>query len=319
MKSPYAIRLLSCAAGIAFLASGSASLAQTEAEAETDATFEGEIIVTSQKRSERLQDVPLSVTALSGDALAQAQIFDTAGLANLTPSLTFAQNTSPINNNVRIRGIGTTLFSAGIEPSVSFVIDGVVMARQGQGFVDLIDVERVEVLRGPQGTLFGKNATAGVINVVTKAPASSFEGAVEAGYDELGEFRLRGTVSGPLSDSVRARLTGFYVNDRGWARNAITNERTFATESIGVRGKVAIDAGPNLEFTITGDFTNQDSTCCQVMPFLQTTPLLQQLRAPLALALPCSVVAAFRDSMPRGGVHWFIAVCPCGTHCRVQI
>lgn len=281
MKSRHTVRLMSCVAGAALLANASVVMAQTAPESEEASAGEAEIIVTAQKRSERLQDVPLAVSALGSDALSGSQVSGAAGIATLVPSLNFAQNTSPLNSNVRIRGIGTVLFSPGIESSVSFVIDGVVMARQGQGFGDLIDVERVEVLRGPQGTLFGKNATAGVINVVTKAPASSFEGSVEASIVEQGEYRLRGTVSGPLSENVRARFTGFYTNDRGWAYNAFKKEHTFGTEDIGLRGKIAIDASPNLEFVLTGDYTRSDSTCCQVMPFLNTDTLLQQLRAPV--------------------------------------
>lgn len=214
---------------------------------------DGEIVVTAEKRSRRLQDVPLAVTALSGDALVSAQVNSAGGLAALVPSLTYTQNTSPLNNNVRVRGIGTVLFSAGIESSVSFVTDGVVMARQGQGFNDLIDVERVEVLRGPQGVLFGKNATAGVINVVTKAPSERFEGSADLTIAELGEYRLRGTVSGPLAEGIRGRLTGFYTKDNGWATNEVTGRRVFGTEDFGLRGKLAFDVSDNFELLLIGE------------------------------------------------------------------
>ncbi|MDR6832597.1 MULTISPECIES: TonB-dependent receptor [unclassified Sphingopyxis] len=270
-------RLFGSCAAIALLAHGVPTLAQ---EAEGDVVDSNEIIVTAQKRSERLQDVPVAVTSIGGDQLANANINGASGLAGVAPSLTFTQNTSPLNNNVRVRGIGTVLFSAGIESSVSFVVDGVVMARQGQGFTDLIDVERVEVLRGPQGTLFGKNATAGVINVVTQAPSATFEGKAEATVAEMGEYRLRGTVSGPLSDSVRARLTGFYTKDEGWARNAFRDEDVFGTEDFGLRAKVAIDVAPGFDLMVTGDYRKSDSTCCQPLPFQTTNPLLVQLRDP---------------------------------------
>ena len=260
-------RLFGSCAATALLAYAAPALAQ---EAEGEAMDGYEIIVTAQKRSERLQDVPVAVTSIGGDQLAAANINGASGLANVAPSLTFTQNTSPLNNNVRVRGIGTVLFSAGIESSVSFVVDGVVMARQGQGFTDLIDVERVEVLRGPQGTLFGKNATAGVINVVTQAPSDTFEGKAEATVAEMGEYRLRGTVSGPLSDGVRARLTGFYTKDESWARDAFRNKDVFGTEDFGLRAKVAIDVAPAFELMVTGDYRKSDSTCCQPLPF-QTT------------------------------------------------
>jgi iron complex outermembrane receptor protein len=133
-----------------------------------------EVIVTAKKRSERLQDVPLAVTAIGAEALSNREINDTNSLTRVAPSLSFQQGNNPTNSSFRIRGIGATLFGVGFEPSVSVVVDGVVMARSGQSFADLNDVERIEVLRGPQGTLFGKNSTAGVINVITERPDDVF-------------------------------------------------------------------------------------------------------------------------------------------------
>lgn len=281
------VRLLCGVAGTALALTCTPAAAQDapQAPAAESATDLNDIVVTAQKRKERLQDVPVAVSAVGADLLASSQVNSSGGIAALVPSLTYTQNTSALNNNVRVRGIGTVLFSAGIESSVSFVVDGVVMARQGQGFSDLIDVDRVEVLRGPQGMLFGKNATAGVINVVTKAPASNFEGSVEASAAEMGEYRLRGTVSGPISDSIRARLTGFYTNDRGWAYNATTGDHVFGTKDFGLRGKVAIDVTPTLDLLITGDYRKSDSTCCQPLAYKTTQPLLQQLRAPVVAGI----------------------------------
>ncbi|WP_375195860.1 TonB-dependent receptor [Sphingobium sp.] len=299
MSSANIVRLLSGAATAALLLPTATALAQ---ESPQDV---GEIVVTAQKRSERLQDVPVAVSAVGGDVLSSAQVNGSSGIAALVPSLTFTQNTSPLNNNVRVRGIGTVLFSAGIESSVSFVIDGVVMARQGQGFSDLIDVERVEVLRGPQGTLFGKNATAGVVNVVTKAPSNTLEGKVEATVAEMGEYRLRGTVSGPLSDSIRARLTGFYTNDDGWARDAYSKKSIFGSEEYGVRGKVAIDVAPGFDLMITGDYKKSDSSCCQPLPFKTTNTLLQQLRSPVVASISNRTVNTTTDTFANvktGGV-----------------
>src|SRR5688500_9553775 len=116
-------------------------------------------------------DVPSAVTEISGEALSADGVNQTTDLVNVTPSLTFAQGATPNNTNLRVRGIGTALFGQGTEPSVSVVVDGIVLARSAQGFSDLADVERIEVLRGPQGTLFGKNSVAGLINVVTKRPS----------------------------------------------------------------------------------------------------------------------------------------------------
>ncbi|MGH6997130.1 MAG: TonB-dependent receptor plug domain-containing protein, partial [Phenylobacterium sp.] len=141
-------RMAALMAGAALCAMAGAAAAQpvdigTEVE---------EVLVTAQKRTERLQDVPLAVTAVTGDALARANINDTANLVAAVPSLTFQQGNNPTNTTFRVRGIGTSLFSQGVEASVLVVVDGVVAARQAQNFTDFADIERVEVLRGPQGT-----------------------------------------------------------------------------------------------------------------------------------------------------------------------
>ena len=169
---------------------------------EVQSFADDQIVVTAQKREQNLQDVPIAITAVSGEQLLNAGVDSVAALSELIPSVTFTQSTGDINSSVNIRGVGTSVFSSAVEPSVSFVVDGVVLARQGQAFQDLIDIERVEVLRGPQSTLFGKNASAGVVNVITQAPSEEFEFVGEALYAELDEVQLRATASGRVSDTV---------------------------------------------------------------------------------------------------------------------
>ncbi len=130
-----------------------------------------EVMVTAQKRPERLEQVPLSVQLISGTELDELQISNTNQLPAAVSSLNYQQGNNPTNTNFNIRGIGTALFDQGVEGDVSVVLDGVVAARQTQDFLDLVDVDRVEVLSGPQGTLFGPNSTAGVISIVTADPA----------------------------------------------------------------------------------------------------------------------------------------------------
>jgi iron complex outermembrane receptor protein len=129
-----------------------------------------EVVVTATKRSENLQDVAVAVTAISGDILRQARIFDSQDLVKLTPSLTFQDGGDARASSFNIRGIGTQSYSSGVEPSVSTVVDGVVMGRSGMGFAQMMDLKRVEVLRGPQGMLFGKNASAGVVHLISNDP-----------------------------------------------------------------------------------------------------------------------------------------------------
>uniref|UniRef100_UPI00258CE096 TonB-dependent receptor plug domain-containing protein n=1 Tax=uncultured Sphingomonas sp. TaxID=158754 RepID=UPI00258CE096 len=154
--------------------------ATTPAEAE-DAPV-GDIIVTAQKRSERLQDVPVAITVVSGDALAARGAVNIEGAQYLVPTLNFRKSGTAINQSLFLRGVGTSTFSIAGEPSISTVVDGVVYSRAGEAFSDLIDIDRMEVLRGPQGTLFGKNTSAGVINIVTKRPGKDLGGYVEGGF-----------------------------------------------------------------------------------------------------------------------------------------
>ncbi|MBT2186088.1 TonB-dependent receptor [Sphingobium nicotianae] len=255
---------LSSVAVIAQLCLAAPIHAQTADAAEAVAAEEdvGEIIVTAQKRSERLQDVPVAITAVTGDALLNRGIADTKNLTQVAPSLTFGQGNNPNNSSFRVRGIGTSVFGIGSEASVSVVMDGVVMARGAQGFADLADIERIEVLRGPQGTLFGKNATAGVISVVTARPSKTLSGSVNASVAEMGEYRVNGTVSAPISDVVGVRLSGFYNNDDGYYYNVAQKKKINGFESWGVRGKLEFDLG-DLNLLGMASYSENNGTCCQ--------------------------------------------------------
>lgn len=220
------------------------------------------VMVTATKRPESLQDVPVAVSARSGDSLENSGVSSIEGLATLVPSLTFTQSSNDLNNSVRIRGIGTEVFSSGVEPSVSFVVDDVVMARQGQGFQDLVDVETVEVLRGPQSTLFGKNASAGVIAVTTQAPSQTLSGKIDASAAEGNEYALRGTVSGPLSETVSARLTAFTKSNEGHIENVSDGRHFNGYDNWGVRGKLLVDASDRLAITLIADYRDTQQDCC---------------------------------------------------------
>ena len=148
--------------------------------------------------------VPLAVTAVTVEALVNQQINDTNSLIRDVPSLTYQAGSNPGNNGFRIRGDGTQPFSFGVESAVSVVVDGIVAPRQAQGFSDLANLERVEVLRGSQGTLFGRNSTAGVINIVTERPSDTFGGRAEATVAEQDEYRAKVSVTGPIADTQRA-------------------------------------------------------------------------------------------------------------------
>ncbi|HWU02209.1 MAG TPA: TonB-dependent receptor plug domain-containing protein, partial [Novosphingobium sp.] len=271
---------LSAIAQPALAQNGPAQQGGAAAPAAIDTPAAGDIVVTAQKRAERLQDVPLAVTALSGQALANRNITDTTNLGQISPSLTYTQGTNPGNSSFRIRGIGTAVFGVGNESSVSVVMDGVVMARAAQGFTDLADIERVEVLRGPQGTLFGKNATGGAINIVTARPTRELTGKVSASIAEMGEYHVNGTVSGPLSDRVRLRLTGFYSKDDGYIYNTTLQHKTNGSESWGVHGKLEFDLGP-VNLLASASYGHTNSQCCQSVFIRADNPNLATLLSPV--------------------------------------
>ncbi len=225
-----------------------------------------EIVVTAQKRTERLQDVPLAVSVISGDALASQGKVSLEGAQYLVPSLNFLKSGTTLNQSLFLRGVGTATFSIAGEPSVSTVLDGVVYSRSGEAFGDLVDIERIEVLRGPQGTLFGKNASAGVINIVSKRPGRDLAGSVEGGYffDNGNEYRIKGAIDVPFSSTIRSRLTGFYDKYDGNIFNVApnVNKRVNGYEHYGARGILVADASETIKLTFIADWHHNNDDCC---------------------------------------------------------
>jgi iron complex outermembrane recepter protein len=256
----------------AFAQEAAAPVAEAQAAETAEASAPGDVVVTAQKRSERLQDVPLAVSVISGDTLAAKGAVNLEGAQYLVPTLNFRKSGTAINQSLFLRGVGTSTFSIAGEPSISTVVDGVVYSRAGEAFSDLIDIDRIEVLRGPQGTLFGKNTSAGVINIVTKRPGKEFGGYVEGAYyfDNGNEYRVRGALDLPLSEGVAARVTGFYGNYDGNIRNETTGNRVNGYEHYGVRGMLVADITPNFTATIIADYRKSDDDCCAEV--IGTTP-----------------------------------------------
>ena len=256
------------------------AIAQTAQQAEASTGGSNEIIVTAQKRAERLQDVPLAVTAVTGNSLAEKNITETTALERVAPSLTYTQGNNPSNSTFRIRGIGTQVFGQGTETSVATVVDGVVLARQAQGFTDLGDIERVEVLRGPQGTLFGKNATGGVINIVTKRPSKELTGRVGATVAEKGEYHVNGGLSGPISDNIGFRVSGYYNKDNGYIYNYGTDSKVNGYETYGFNGKLEFDLGA-LNLLANASYYHNEADCCIQVPIQTVNSDLATLQLPV--------------------------------------
>lgn len=222
----------------------------------------GEIIVTAQKREENLQKVPAAISVVSAEQLDSRGIINLTSLQQLVPSLNFKDSATTLDSSVFLRGVGTINFSIAAEPSVGFVVDGVTYARSGEAFGDLYDIARIEVLRGPQGTLFGKNASAGVINVVTKRPGDKVAGYIEALATTDEEYKVRGAIDLPMGENVAARITANYGRFDGLVRNITLNRTVNGYERWGVRGLVEANAGDALKFTLIGDYRRQNSDCC---------------------------------------------------------
>ncbi|WP_338241013.1 TonB-dependent receptor [Aurantiacibacter hainanensis] len=261
------------AAAIALLAPA-AAYAQDEAEAGQDIYPEeaGEesnqgnsIVVTATKREQTLQEVPVAVSVTSGETLERDQIRDIRDLQTVVPSLTVGQRQSSANTGFFIRGFGNGANNAGIEPSVGVFIDGVYRSRTASSISDLPNVQRIEVLRGPQSTLFGKNASAGVISVTTEEPQFDFGGSAELTYGNYDAFVARAYTTGPLSENVAVSIGGGlnsrdgFFDDLGTGSEANNRDRWYA------RGQVLIDNGTNFSLRIIGDIDDIDEICCGVV------------------------------------------------------
>src|SRR6185503_20791256 len=180
----------------------------TDVDATTDAvaTDDGDIVITAQGRSQILQDVPLAVSAVSAQSLQNSGATDIRALNQLAPSLLVSSTSTEANGSARIRGIGTVGDNPGLESSVAVFVDGVYRSRSGIGLNELGEIERVEVLRGPQGTLFGRNASAGLINILSKRPSHEFEVYGEGTIGNYDLRRIAGGATGGLSDTIAARI-----------------------------------------------------------------------------------------------------------------
>jgi outer membrane receptor protein involved in Fe transport len=267
-----------------------ASVAQAQ---EADTLTVDSIVVTAQKREQNLQDVPVVVTAVGAKLLQDTGVKDIKDLTILTPGLTVTSTTSEASTTARVRGVGTVGDNPGLESSVGVVIDGVYRPRNGVSFGDLGEMERIEVLKGPQGTLFGKNTSAGVINVVTKEPEFGFGATAEATVGNYGAHGVAASVTGPLFGTetlagrlyVAARERDGYndvINGKGPSDRDQDQDQGFYT----VRGQLLFVPNDEATFKIIADYTKRDENCCGAVQIRTgpTAPILNLLAGGTALA-----------------------------------
>jgi len=274
--------ILRCTASVAVVGVAAFGFAGAAAAQDGPTTVD-DIIVTAQKREQSLQDVPIVVTTLSQAALEGAGVRDIKDLQILTPGMTVTSTQSETATTARIRGVGTVGDNPGLESSVGVVIDGVYRSRNGVGFGDLGELSRIEVLKGPQGTLFGKNTSAGVINIITEAPSFTPGFEAEATYGNFGAWGIAGSVTGPLSDKVAGRLyvakrerDGFYdvVTGPGPRQETDDQNQNFWT----ARGQLLILPSDDISIRLIADYSKRDEYCC-VSTQVRTGPTVAFINA----------------------------------------
>lgn len=237
----------------AFAADVSTASSAAEQSPET-ATLQA-VTVTATRREESLQQVPVAVTVLDGEQLERDNRNGVASIAQQVPALNFRTGASNKDTSLFMRGVGTISTSPGVEPTVATVVDGVVYARPGQATLDLLDLERIEVLRGPQGTLFGKNASAGVLNIISKAPTAETHGYIDQSYYSGNESRTRFGIGGSLiPDTLKASVTTLFGTYDGNVHNKANAQEVNGYNHKGARGKLEFTPNEDVKLTVIGDY-----------------------------------------------------------------
>lgn len=222
-----------------------------------------EIIVSARKRKQNIMTVPQHVATISEQKINRKGIQRVEDISKQVLSMTFSQKRGYDQSSLRIRGIGTQVLGAGVEPSVSTVVDGVVMARGGAQFNDLADVERIEVLNGPQGILYGKNASAGLVNIITKRPNDEHnEARVRAYITSDKDVGAKFSVSGPINEQFSYRLSGARRKWDGNANNITTGNLVNGVDTGYVSGKINWSVNERINTLLSADYSNQKTECC---------------------------------------------------------
>ena len=232
---------LSAAALIVASAATGVQAQQADAAAESSNDTLDTIVVTAQRRSESVQTVPIAITAFSSETLSNRGIATPLQMVNYVPNLFGANNTGLGSaNTYYIRGLGNTESIASFDPPVGTYIDDIYMSRQNGNNFSFFDVDRIEVLRGPQGTLFGRNTTGGAVNVIMKRPGDRLGGFVEAAYGAYDKKMIRGSIDLPLNDAISVKLSGYFQDDDGYVKNTTTGERNNDSDMAGARGAIRV-------------------------------------------------------------------------------
>lgn len=253
LHSTYAL-LPVAAAALAVCFSASAQQAADSGKLET-------VVITATKRAQPLQSTPIAVSVIGGSTLEESNLNNLEAISAQVPTVNFRTNASNKDAALFIRGVGTISTSPGVEPTVSTVLDGVVTARPGQATLDLLDIDRIEILRGPQGTLFGKNASAGVINIISRAPGKEFSGYADLSLFQGSEARVRLGASGELMPNLlRGGISVMAGKYDGNVTNVFDGSKVNGYDRKGVRGRLDITPNKDLKVVLIADRTESDDT-----------------------------------------------------------
>ncbi len=275
------------------------SLGAKEARADGAPVSVEAVTVTSRQREESLQKIPVAVSVVTGEALDKTYTVNTQSLAQLVPSLNY-NSANPRNTAFTIRGLGSNTLSVsaandGIEAGVGFYVDGVYHGRPATAAFDFTDIARIEVLRGPQGTLFGKNTTGGAINIISRAPTFEPEANAEVSYGEHSFIQAKTSVSGQLMDKIAGRLSAQITTRDGFVRNVVTGRKLNDQNNIALRGQLLFQPNDDLKFRLIADVSDFDADCCTQTYLRVGTSLRSAARqfAGLAAGLPAHGFPAY--------------------------
>ncbi|MXO54957.1 TonB-dependent receptor [Erythrobacter pelagi] len=282
------LALLGAGAALAPQAAFAQSQASESQLENADVEDNAVIIVTAQGRAQVLADVPVAVSAVSGETLQNSGTSDIRELNQVAPSLLVSSTGNEANGSARIRGIGTVGDNPGLESSVAVFVDGVYRSRSGSALSELGPLDRVEILRGPQGTLGGRNASAGLISIYTAPPEFEFSGYGAFTYGNYDAIKVEGGVNAPFSDTIAARVDGVYFKRDGFYNDVVNNVKINNRDRYLVRGQLLFEPTEDLTFRLVGDYSKKDEACCAATfvqpdfaPLARVSPGLDPFRRPV--------------------------------------
>jgi iron complex outermembrane recepter protein len=275
------------------------AFAQDATQDDEPVAEQGEYIVTATLRNENLQDVPIAVSAFNAEALEKAGVKDVKSLDQVSASFNMnSTQTESGGTTVRIRGVGTTGNNTGLESAVGIFLDGVYLSRPGIAMGDLMDVQQIELLRGPQGTLFGRNTSAGAVSIKTAKPnLNNFEGFANATYGNYDLMSVQGGVSAPLAEGTMGfRLSGAYRKRDGYIRNVVGGESNNKNRYL-LRGQLYWEPNADLNVRIIGDYSKSDEKCCDAIVLKESS----YATVPVAFVGGAPITSFGANGLPNNG------------------